>query len=59
MDINTARIAVTVLSLVLFIALVLQTWSRSRKTEYDAAALLPFVGEAGESAALARQGEKK
>ena len=59
MDINTARIAVTVLSLVLFIALVLHTWSRHRKAEHEAAALLPFIGEAGEPDARARQGELK
>ncbi len=58
MDINAIRIAVTVSGLVLFIALVLHTWSRSRKAEHDAAALLPFAGEAGEADA-ARQGEMK
>jgi cytochrome c oxidase cbb3-type subunit 4 len=43
MDINDMRIAVTVASLALFIALVAHTWSRSRRAEHDAAALLPFV----------------
>jgi len=56
MDVNDIRIAVTVSGLVLFIALVLHTWSRGRKAEYEAAALLPF---ADESDAPARQGEKK
>ena len=59
MDINSIRIAVTVSGLVLFIALVLHTWSRSRKAEHDAAAMLPFDGEAGESRVSARQGETK
>jgi len=59
MDVNVIRIAVTVSGLVLFIALVLHTWSRSRKAEHEAAALLPFIGEAGEPNARARQGESK
>jgi cytochrome c oxidase cbb3-type subunit 4 len=56
MDVNTIRVAVTVSGLVLFLALVLHTWSRARKAEHEAAALLPFVDE---SDAPARQGEKK
>ena len=56
MDINDIRNAVTVSGLVLFIALVVHTWSRSRKAEHEAAALLPFAGEAD---APARQGELK
>ena len=65
MDVNVIRIAVTVTGLVLFLALVLHTWSRSRKAEHDAAAMLPFIGEAGEpgeagkAGSPARQGEKK
>jgi cbb3-type cytochrome oxidase subunit 3 len=59
MDVNVIRIAVTVSGLVLFIALVLHTWSRSRKAEHEAAAMLPFTGEAGEPGAPARQGETK
>ncbi len=45
MDINDLRIAVTVVSLVLFIALMVHTWSRRRRAEYEAAALLPFAEE--------------
>jgi cytochrome c oxidase cbb3-type subunit 4 len=59
MDINVVRTVVTVTSLVLFVALVLHTWSRNRKAEHDAAALLPFIGEAGDPDAPARQGELK
>lgn len=59
MDINVIRSAVTVTGLVLFIALVVHTWNRSRKAEHEAAAMLPFAGEAGEADARARQGEKK
>lgn len=43
MDINDLRIAVTLVSLVLFAALVAHAWSRKRRAEYEAAALLPFV----------------
>jgi cbb3-type cytochrome oxidase subunit 3 len=50
MDVNDLRITVTVVSLVLFLALMARTWSRSRKAEYDAAAMLPFSGESGPAA---------
>jgi cytochrome c oxidase cbb3-type subunit 4 len=43
MDINDMRIAVTLVSMVLFIALVVHAWSRRRRAEYEAAAMLPFV----------------
>ena len=65
MDVNVIRIAVTVSGLVLFIALVLHTWSRSRKAEHEAAAMLPLIGEAGEAGEVGkagspdRQGETK
>ncbi len=45
MDINDLRIAVTVISLLLFVALVAYTWSRRRTAEYASAALLPFAEE--------------
>ena len=53
MDVNDLRITITVISLMLFLALLVYTWSRRRKAEYDDAAMLPFVGEssAGESSA--------
>ena len=53
MDVNDLRITITVVSLMLFLALVVSTWSRRRKAEYDAAAMLPFMGElsVGESSA--------
>ena len=44
MDINDLRIAVTLSSLLLFIALMLHTWSRRRAAEHADAALLPFMG---------------
>jgi cytochrome c oxidase cbb3-type subunit 4 len=45
MDLNDVRIAVTLLSLVLFIALMVHTFSRRRRAEYDAAAMLPFIDD--------------
>lgn len=44
MDINDIRVAVTLASLVLFVALMAHTWSRRRKAEHSDAALLPFLG---------------
>ncbi len=44
MDINDLRIAVTLISLLLFIVLMLHTWSRRRAAEHADAALLPFMG---------------
>lgn len=45
MDINDLRVAVTVAGLVLFVALALSTWRRSRRAEHDHAARLPFEGD--------------
>jgi cytochrome c oxidase cbb3-type subunit 4 len=45
MDVNDLRIAVTLASLVLFVALMVHTWSRRRTAEHEAAAGLPFVDE--------------
>ncbi len=45
MDVNDLRAAVTVASLVLFLALVVHTWSRRRAAEHDEAARLPFADE--------------
>ena len=45
MDINDLRSAVTLVSLVLFLALVALTWRRSRLAEHDEAAMLPFAGD--------------
>ena len=46
MDVNDLRAAVTVISLGLFLALVVWTWSRSRKAAFDEAARLPFADDA-------------
>ena len=54
MDINDLRIAVTVASLVLFLALMVHTWSRNRRREHEAAARLALVED---GVAPAPQGE--
>ena len=50
MDLNHIRIAVTLASLALFVALVRHTWSRRRAPEHEAAAVLPFAGDIGQRA---------
>jgi len=50
MDINDLRSAVTVLSLLLFVALLAWTWRPRARREHDAAARLPFDGEARDGA---------
>ena len=42
MDVNDLRVAVTLASLALFVALMLHTWSRRRSADHEAAAQLPF-----------------
>jgi len=61
MDLNDLRIAVTVSSFVLFIALIAHTWSRRRHAEHEAAARLPFGDEfAGDAGGLNKeQGERR
>ncbi len=43
MDINDARAATTVFSLILFIGIMVWTWSRRRSSGFDEAAQLPFI----------------
>ena len=45
LDVNTLRIAVTVAGLVLFLLLVVHSYSKRRKAEHDEAAMLPFLDE--------------
>ena len=45
MDINELRSAVTVISLLLFVGLVAMTMKRSRRSEFEEAAQLPFADE--------------
>ena len=56
MEINILRSAVTVVSLLLFLALVAWTWSRHRRAAFDAAAQLPFLDSMDSAAA---QGERR
>ena len=46
MDVNDLRSWVTVVSLLLFIALVFWTWNRARRDAFDEAARLPFADDA-------------
>ena len=43
MDINDARVATTVLGLILFIGIMVWTWSKRRRGGFDEAAHLPFL----------------
>jgi cytochrome c oxidase cbb3-type subunit IV len=45
MDLNDIRSAVTLLSFVLFIAIVRWAWTARRSAAFDEAARLPFAGE--------------
>ena len=61
-DLNVLRIAVTLVSLALFLVLMVHSWSRRRLPEHTAAAQLPFIGEvqpASTTTARARAGEQK
>ncbi|HTP71421.1 MAG TPA: cbb3-type cytochrome c oxidase subunit 3 [Burkholderiaceae bacterium] len=49
MDMNDLRSIVTVVSLLLFIGLVAWTWRPRAKRDHEAAARLPFDGEALEA----------
>jgi cytochrome c oxidase cbb3-type subunit 4 len=50
MDINDARAAVTVLSLILFLGIVVWAWSSRRRSSFDEAARLPFADADSEPA---------
>jgi cytochrome c oxidase cbb3-type subunit IV len=45
MDINDIRSALTIVSLLLFLLLVLSVWMPRRRDEFQEAAELPFEGE--------------
>jgi cytochrome c oxidase cbb3-type subunit IV len=45
MDINDLRSAVTVISLLTFVGIIIWAWSRSKKADFDEAAMLPFQDE--------------
>ncbi|HEY1091999.1 MAG TPA: CcoQ/FixQ family Cbb3-type cytochrome c oxidase assembly chaperone [Burkholderiaceae bacterium] len=46
MDLNDIRSLVTLSGLVLFLALLVWAWRPARRAEFDAAARLPFDGDA-------------
>jgi cbb3-type cytochrome oxidase subunit 3 len=50
LDVNTLRVAVTVAGLVLFLLLVLHSYSRKRQADHQEAAMLPFLEENRENA---------
>ena len=50
MDLNFVRSAVTLLGLATFLGLMVWTWWPRQKPAMDAAALLPFTGEADDPA---------
>jgi cbb3-type cytochrome oxidase subunit 3 len=50
MDVNYFRIAVMLAGFALFIALMLHTYSRSRRQEHEEAAMLPFRSDAAPGA---------
>jgi len=60
MDINDLRVIVAILSFVAFIGIVIWTYSRKRKRDFDEAAQLPFRGEDfGDDAANAKTGKRR
>jgi cytochrome c oxidase cbb3-type subunit 4 len=61
MDLNDIRIAVTLASLLLFLALVLHTFNRRRRTEHEAAAALPFADDGADPVpgGAGQQGERR
>ena len=56
MDVNDLRVAVTLTGFVLFLALVVHTYSRRRRADHEAAAMLPFLEE---DSAAQRQEESR
>jgi cbb3-type cytochrome oxidase subunit 3 len=57
MDVNDLRVLVTVSGLVLFLLLVVHTYSRRRSADHEAAALLPFLED--DNAAPRQEGQRR
>ena len=55
MDINDLRSVITLVSLLLFVALAVWTWRPHARREHDAAARLPFDGEALEAGRITKE----
>jgi|APDOM4702015073_1054812.scaffolds.fasta_scaffold33431_2 cytochrome c oxidase cbb3-type subunit 4 len=51
MDINDLRSAVTVISLLAFVGIIVWAWSRKNRAAFDEAAQLPFAEEQGATGA--------
>jgi len=47
MDINDLRSAVTVISLLAFVGIIVWAWSRKNRAAFDEAAQLPFADDQG------------
>lgn len=45
MDVNTLRVAITVLSFVAFIGIAVWAWSRKNRKRFEEDALIPFADE--------------
>lgn len=58
MDVNDLRSAVTLFSLLLFLAIAAWNWSRSQRPQHEAAAQLPFLDEESEGGAAAAASPK-
>ncbi len=56
MDVNHFRIAVMLAGFVLFLMLMVHTYSRSRRAEHDEAAMLPFRSDAAPGAGATADG---
>ncbi len=48
MDLNDIRAAITLLSFLLFIGIMVWTWARGRREGFEEAARLPFIENDGE-----------
>ena len=57
-DVNTLRIAVTMLSLGAFIGIVFWAWSGRRKSDFEAAARLPLDDDFAEQEMARNNGSK-
>ncbi len=59
MDVNTLRVAVMIAGFVLFLALMVHTWSKNRRHDHQEAAMLPFSSETdGDLRPTENRGEK-
>jgi len=57
MDVNDLRAVVTLMGFVLFLALVVYTYSHRRRGEHEEAAMLPFIED--DNAAPRQEGSRR